>query len=316
MARRRGQFADLGYPVTPMLAHKWTRAYDGADFGPSRNGDGTVPAVARSLREYGRAMARRRGQFADLGYPVTPMLARKLAQVVGATDFGPSRNGDGTEPAAARRLRECGRATARRRGQLADLGYPVTPMVAHMIAEHVTIARRLSDVGTKRIVPVSRCSGRTSIFHLNFSCSGCMRGVHHRGELRAVRTSARWSTRSIFNHRSCRLPLANCASAGEAWRDARVVCLPCDSGHTDACTHGGGRGRRDRFSTAEKRFRRCESVGERWRDGAACGHYLGFPVTPRLGWRGWSTRLISDCREAAVGLCPWPRTDCEGVGER
>ena len=114
----------------------------------------------------------------------------------------------------------------------------------------------------------------------------------------------------------CRLPLANCASAGEAWRDARVVCLPCDSGHTDACTHGGGRGRRDRFSTAEKRFRRCESVGERWRDGAACGHYLGFPVTPRLGWRGWSTRLISDCREAAVGLCPWPRTDCESVGER
>jgi len=203
MARRRGQFADLGYPVTPMLAHKWTQAYDGADFGPSRNGDGTVPAVARSLREYGRAMARRRGQFADLGYPVTPMLARKLAQVVGATDFGPSRNGDGTEPAAARRLLECGRATARRRGQLADLGYPVTPMVAHMIAEHVTIARRLSDVGTKRIVPFSRCSGRTSIFHLNFSCSGCMRGVHHRGELRAVRTSARWSTRSIFNHRSC-----------------------------------------------------------------------------------------------------------------
>jgi hypothetical protein len=128
---------------------------------------------------------------------------RKLAQVVGATDFGPSRNGDGTEPAAARRLRECGRATARRLGQLADLGYPVTPMVAHMIAEHVTIARRLSDVGTKRIVPVSRCSGRTSIFHLNFSCSGCMRGVHHRGELRAVRTSARWSTRSICNHRSC-----------------------------------------------------------------------------------------------------------------
>ena len=118
-------------------------------------------------------------------------------------DFRRSRSGGGTEPAAARRLQECGRATARRRGQFADLGYPVTPMVAHMVAEHVTIARRLSDVGTKRIVLVSRCSGRTSISHLNFACSGCMRGVHHRGELRAMCTSARWSTRSIFNHRSC-----------------------------------------------------------------------------------------------------------------
>jgi hypothetical protein len=198
-----GSLPDLGYRVTPMLAHKWTRAGGGADFGPSRNGDGTVPAVAHGLRDCEGVMARRRGQFADLGYPVTPMLAHKWTQAYDGADFGPSRNGDGTVPAVARSLREYGRAMARRRGQLADLGYPVTPMVAHMIAEHVTIARRLSDVGTKRIVPVSRCSGRTSIFHLNFSCSGCMRGVHHRGELRAVRTSARWSTRSIFNHRSC-----------------------------------------------------------------------------------------------------------------
>ena len=143
------------------------------------------------------------GSLPDLGHPVTPMLACMLAWAVDRTDFRPSRSGGGSVPAAAHSLRECRRAMARRRGQLADLGYPVTPVLAHMVAEHVTIARRLSDVGTKRIVLVSRCSGRTSISHLNFACSGCMRGVHHRGELRAVRTSARWSTRSIFNHRSC-----------------------------------------------------------------------------------------------------------------
>jgi hypothetical protein len=71
MARRRGQFADLRYPATPTLAHMLTRADNGTDFGPFRNGDGTMPAGAHSLRECGRAMARRRGQFADLRYPVT-----------------------------------------------------------------------------------------------------------------------------------------------------------------------------------------------------------------------------------------------------
>jgi hypothetical protein len=36
----------------------------------------------------------------------------------------------------------------------------------------------------------------------------------------------------------------------------------------------------------------------------------------RACWRGWSTGPIFDCRETAVGLCPWPRTVCESVGER
>ena len=198
MARR--QFADLGF--LDRFVWGMVQVHRRPTCG-GRVNTGYGDPDQRTSVVHLRAMARRRGQLADLGYPVTPMLARKLAQVVGATDFRRSRSGGGTEPAAARRLRECGRATARRRGQLADLGYPVTPVVAHMVAEHVTIARRLSDVGTKRIGLVSRCSGRTSISHLNFACSGCMRGVHHRGELCAVRTSARWSTRSIFNHRSC-----------------------------------------------------------------------------------------------------------------
>ena len=119
LARRRGQFADLRYPATPTLAHMSTRAVDGTDFRPSRNGDGAVPAGAHSLRECGRAMARRRGQFADLRYPVTPTLAHMLMRAYDGTDFGPSRHGEGAAPAGAQSLRECGRAMARRRGQFA-----------------------------------------------------------------------------------------------------------------------------------------------------------------------------------------------------
>ena len=122
MARRRGQFADLGYPVTPMLAHKWTRAGGGADFGPSRNGDGTVPAVARSLREYGRAMARRRGQFADLGYCRSH---RCLHTCWRGRSMGPifdhRETVMGSALAGAHSLRESRRAMARRRRLLFDL---------------------------------------------------------------------------------------------------------------------------------------------------------------------------------------------------
>ena len=55
------------YPVTKMLAHMLAWAVDAADFRLSRNGDGAVPAAAHGLRACGRAMARRRGPFADLG---------------------------------------------------------------------------------------------------------------------------------------------------------------------------------------------------------------------------------------------------------
>ena len=57
----------LGYPVTTMLGHMLVWAVGAADFRLSRNGDGTVPAAAHSLRACRAAMARRRGQFADLG---------------------------------------------------------------------------------------------------------------------------------------------------------------------------------------------------------------------------------------------------------
>ena len=70
-----GSLPILGYPVTRMLEHMLARAVDAVDFRPSRNGDETVPAAAHSLRACRGAMARRRRQFADLGYPVTPMPA-------------------------------------------------------------------------------------------------------------------------------------------------------------------------------------------------------------------------------------------------
>ena len=53
-------------------------AVDGADFGPSRNGDGAASAATHSLRECGRAMARRRGQFAYDWLPVPPMFCTHM----------------------------------------------------------------------------------------------------------------------------------------------------------------------------------------------------------------------------------------------
>ena len=60
-----GSLPILGF--NPMHARMLAREVYVADFRLSRNGDGTVPAAAHSLREYRAAMARRRGQFADLG---------------------------------------------------------------------------------------------------------------------------------------------------------------------------------------------------------------------------------------------------------
>ena len=61
-----GRLPILGYPVTKMLAHMLARAVGGPDFRPSRNGDGTVPAGAHSLRACRGAMARRRRLLFDL----------------------------------------------------------------------------------------------------------------------------------------------------------------------------------------------------------------------------------------------------------
>jgi hypothetical protein len=62
-----GSLPILGYPVTKMLVHMSAWAVGAAAFRLSRNGDGAVPAAAHKLRECEGAMARRRGQFVDLG---------------------------------------------------------------------------------------------------------------------------------------------------------------------------------------------------------------------------------------------------------
>ena len=128
-----------GFPVRMRLRSwvrrraKVVRVVDAFDFGPSINGGGSVPAGAHVQRECGRAMPRPRRHFADLRYPVTPTLAHKLEWTHDGTDFRPSRNGDGAAPACAHVQRECGRAMALQRGHFAGLGYPVTPMLAHML---------------------------------------------------------------------------------------------------------------------------------------------------------------------------------------
>ena len=62
----------------------------------------------------------------------------------------PPRSGGGSEPAAAHSLRECRGAMARPRRQLAYLGYPVTPMVAHMLARAVGAADRSTTEKRRR----------------------------------------------------------------------------------------------------------------------------------------------------------------------
>jgi hypothetical protein len=54
--RRDGaeRFADLGYPLTIMLAYMLARAVDGPDFDRSRSGSGRVPAAAHGVRFGGK----------------------------------------------------------------------------------------------------------------------------------------------------------------------------------------------------------------------------------------------------------------------
>ena len=141
------QFADLGSPVTRMLAHMLARAVDGTDFRASRSGGGSEAAAAHSRRECGRAMARRRrlSSLPTFGSPVTRMLAHMLARAVDGTDFRASRSGGRSEAAAAHSRRECGRAMARRRRQcsLPTFGSPVTRMLAHMLARPIWDFRHL-----------------------------------------------------------------------------------------------------------------------------------------------------------------------------
>jgi hypothetical protein len=86
MERGHRLFAYLGLPVIPMLAHMLAWLVEVTDFRPSRNGGGTVPAAAYSLRQCRRAMVGRGRQSAYVGYPVKPGLLHMLAWLADVTD--------------------------------------------------------------------------------------------------------------------------------------------------------------------------------------------------------------------------------------
>jgi hypothetical protein len=69
MERRHRLFAYRGYPVIPRLARMFAREVDGTDFRLSRNGDGTVPVAAHSLRECRRGMSDEAGCLLTVRLP-------------------------------------------------------------------------------------------------------------------------------------------------------------------------------------------------------------------------------------------------------
>ena len=122
----------LGSLVAPMLAHIVVPVVDAIDFRPSSNGCGDCArgrAQSKRVWESDGATAQT-VQFADLGSPVTRMLAHMLARAVDAIDFRPSATAAGLCPwarAVEASVREHLRGNGR---QCADQGYLVAPMVA------------------------------------------------------------------------------------------------------------------------------------------------------------------------------------------
>ena len=75
MALQRGHFADLGYPVTPMLAHMLWRGRSMGQIFDHRETEMGLCQLARTVSESVEERWRDGvGSLPDLGYPVTPML--------------------------------------------------------------------------------------------------------------------------------------------------------------------------------------------------------------------------------------------------
>jgi hypothetical protein len=135
----------------------------------------------------------------------------------------------------------------------------------------------------------------------------------------------------ILDHREtavglCRLSRAVCESVGGRRRDGAGI-LPISGIRSHRCLHTSGRGRAvgrilDHRETAMGLCRLsravCESMAERWRDGAGSLPTLGIRSHRCLhaSWRKWWARPILDHRETATGLSRLPRAVCESVGER
>ena len=137
---------DLGSLVAPMLAHIVAPVVDAIDFRPSSNGYVDCARGRAQSKRVSESMCATAQTVQFAGPWVSgPMLAHMSARAVDATDFRASKR----RRRAVSRLprthsrRECGRAMARRRGQFADRGSPVTPMLAHMSVRPILAFRHL-----------------------------------------------------------------------------------------------------------------------------------------------------------------------------
>jgi hypothetical protein len=128
-----GSLPDLGYPITPMLAHMLAWAVDRTDFRASRSGGGSEPAAARSLNGCGRAMAQRRGQCAGPWVSGHTDACTHIGAGGRRNRFRASRSGGGSVRDAAHAVGEWPRAMARRRRLLPDLGISAPSVVARIL---------------------------------------------------------------------------------------------------------------------------------------------------------------------------------------
>ena len=126
--------ADLRSPVTPMLPHisAWRRR-DRLLSIQKRCG-GCMPVAAHTLQRHRRAMAWSARLAADLGSPVTPMLPHILAWRRRDRLFSIQKRCGGCMPVAARTRPGRRIAMAWSDRLAADLGSPVSPMLAHILA--------------------------------------------------------------------------------------------------------------------------------------------------------------------------------------
>ena len=128
-----GSLPTFGIRLHRRLARMLIEAYDGTDFGPSRNGDGGYAcwrAQCARVWEGDGATAR-----AVCRPSVSSHAHRCLHPYFRGRSMGQISDHRetvmGAMPAGAHSVRECGRATTRRRGQYADLRYPVTHRRLH-----------------------------------------------------------------------------------------------------------------------------------------------------------------------------------------
>jgi hypothetical protein len=259
----------------------------------------------------GRAMARRRGQFAG------PSVS---GHTDACTHVGVGGRWDRFSSIEKRR-RElsrlprtvCESVGERWRdgaGSLPDLRYPVTPMLAHMLARAVDG----TDFRASRSGGGSERGCRAQPARVWESDGATARAVCRTLGIRSHRClHTCWRGRSmgqIFEHREAvtgvsRLPRTVCESVGERWRDGAGSLPTLGIRVTqDACTHVGLVGD-DRFSTIEKRRWGCaagraqprECRQTRLRDGAGSLPTLGLSGHTtddrRTCWRGRSMGQIS-----------------------